>query len=154
MTHAPVGAIDAPDQRPAVLEPLLCFDLYAASRAVTQAYRPILGELDLTYPQYLVLTVLRPGEDVPIKYVAETLRLDHATLTPLLRRLETAGLLTRSRSREDERSVEVRLTEHGAEVAGRFDDVQCAMGEAMGLEVDEVRHLQRLLRQLTHRLRG
>lgn len=131
------------------LDSLLCFDLYAASRAVTAAYRPILGELGLTYPQYLVLTVVGARGEVPIKTLASTLRLDHGTLTPLLRRLEATGLLTRTRSADDERSVLVALTSAGHEVATRFGGVQCRIGEALGLEIDDVHRLQGLLRTVT-----
>src|SRR4051812_33183077 len=98
-----------PQATPEELDELLCFDLYAVSRAVTAAYRPILGELGLTYPQYLVLVVLWAREQVPIKELAAALRLDHATLTPLLRRMADAGLLARTRSTTDERSVTVSL---------------------------------------------
>lgn len=136
------------------LAPLLCFDLYAASRAVTAAYRPILGELGLTYPQYLVLVVLAAeapddGDGVPIKHLAASLRLDHATLTPLLRRLETAGLLERRRSRADERSVQVRLTADGRALASQFEDVQCRAGDMLGLDVAQMGQLRTLLRAVT-----
>ncbi|MBZ5735786.1 MarR family transcriptional regulator [Nocardioides sp. TRM66260-LWL] len=135
------------------LDPLLCFDLYAASRAVTAAYRPILGDLGLTYPQYLVLVVLAAEPDgaagLPIKALGATIRLDHATLTPLLRRLEDAGLLTRRRSERDERSVVVALTSAGREVASHFDDVQCRAAEVLGLEPAQMGQLRDLLRAVT-----
>lgn len=140
------GADDAPDP----LEPLLCFDLYAASRSLTAAYRPVLAEFELTYPQYLVLVVLASRtEAVPIKYLRDTLRLDHATLTPLLRRLEAADLLSRTRSAADERSVEVALTPHGREVASHFDDVQCRVGEILGLPEQDVATLRDLLQRVS-----
>lgn len=131
------------------LAPLLCFDLYAASRAVTAAYRPILARFDLTYPQYLVLVVLAAQQDgVPIKHLRDTLRLDHATLTPLLRRLEAAGLLERRRNSADERSVLVALTDRGREVSGHFDDVQCEVAELLALDAAEVGVLRDLLRRV------
>lgn len=132
------------------LEPLLCFDLYAASRSLTAAYRPVLAEFDLTYPQYLVLVVLAARtEGVPIKHLRDTLRLDHATLTPLLRRLEAAGLVTRARSEVDERSVEVALSAHGREVASHFGDVQCRVSEILGLREKEVAVLRDLLQRVS-----
>ena len=132
------------------LAALLCFDLYAASRTVTAAYRPVLADLGLTYPQYLVLVVLAAQNDaVPIKHLRNALRLDHATLTPLLRRLEDAGMLTRERSSADERSVSIALTRQGREVATHFDAVQCRVADILGLEPRQVETLRDLLRQVT-----
>ncbi len=94
----------------------VCFDLYAASRAVTHAYRPALTELGLTYPQYLVMIVLwdRSEGRCTVREIADELQLDHGTLTPLLRRMESHGLVVRRRADSDERFVEV-----GTERAGR-----------------------------------
>jgi len=136
------------------LEELLCFDLYAASRAVTALYRPMLEELGLTYPQYLVLVALQPGEVVGVGRIAEALSLDHGTLTPLLRRMEAAGLLTRARSTTDERRVEIQLTDAGVALRLRFDDVQCVVAEAVGLGVAEFTALQDSLRQLARGVRA
>lgn len=134
------------------LEDLLCFDLYAASRAVTAAYRPILGDLGLTYPQYLVVLLLAEHERLTIKDVARMLRLDHATLTPLLRRLEAAQLLTRSRDPRDTRSVVLALTGRGRRVAAERGAIQCRVGEALGLDDEQVAQLQGLLRQVSANL--
>lgn len=134
------------------LDELVCFDLYAASRAVTAAYRPVLDELGLTYPQYLVLVVLWARGPRSIKQLATTLRLDHATLTPLLRRMESAGLLVRERSLLDERSVTVRLTERSEEMRDVREDVYCRIAGALGLEPAQVDQLQGLLRQVSGNL--
>lgn len=134
------------------LDRLVCFDLYAASRAVTAAYRPILGRLGLTYPQYLVVMVAGARGEVTIKGLADALHLDHATLTPLLRRLEQHGLLTRSRSAQDERVVLVRLTEKGETVRAEFDDVQCRIEDAFGPMLEQAAQLQTLLRDLVGQL--
>lgn len=91
----------------------LCFALYAATNAVTRAYRVRLGRLGLTYPQYLVLLVLWPGGAHTVKSVADALQLDSSTLTPLLKRLQAAGLLTRQRDVSDERVVRITLTPEG-----------------------------------------
>ena len=131
------------------LEELLCFDLYAASRAVTAAYRPILSEVDLTYPQYLVLVVLWGRGEGTIKELSRALRLDHGTLTPLLRRMETMGLLTRERSSTDERSVTVRLAARGESLRAHRDRIQCDVEAALGLSGDQARVLSSLLRQVT-----
>jgi DNA-binding MarR family transcriptional regulator len=135
------------------LDELLCFDLYAASRAVTAFYRPLLEELGLTYPQYLVLVSLAPGEPSPVRSIADALSLDHATLTPMLRRMESAGLVTRQRSSRDERVVEIALTRAGERLREKFDDVQCAVADAMGLSGSEFRDLQRSLRTLVRSVR-
>lgn len=135
-----------------VLDDLICFDLYAASRQVTAAYRPILGELGLTYPQYLVLVVLGAHDEMLIKDVGRELRLDHATLSPLLRRLERDGLLTRRRSADDERAVVVALTDAGRAVHARFGEVHCRIAEALGITAEQADQLRSLLRGLTAEL--
>lgn len=135
------------------LDELLCFDLYAASRAVTALYRPMLDELGLTYPQYLVLVALPPGGTLSVKEIAAALALDHGTLTPLLRRMEANGLLSRTRSAVDERLVDVALTGGGEAVRLRFDDVQCVVAESLGLDVAGFRQLQESLQALTRSVR-
>lgn len=135
------------------LDGLLCFDLYAASRAVTAAYRPVLERHGLTYPQYLVLNVLWSQGSCSIRHLAERLRLDHATLTPLLRRMEAGDLVERSRSTADERVVLVRPTARGRALGAHADDIQCRIGEAMGLTPDEVTGLQHLLRTVERHAR-
>ena len=130
----------------------LCFDLYAASRAVTSAYRPALKKLGLTYPQYLVLIVLWERGACTVREIAEDLSLDHGTLTPLLRRMEANGLLTRQRAQADERFVEVALTEHGDGLRRHAAQIQCDMKEAMGLTEPEFAALQQTLRTMTERV--
>lgn len=137
------------DGRTAALDDLLCFDLYAASRAVTAFYRPMLDQLGLTYPQYLVLVLLHADGTRTVSELAGDLRLDHGTLTPLLRRMDTAGLLTRTRRQTDERVVEVAITPAGDDLHARFDDVQCRVREAIGIGEPAVRTLQVTLQQLT-----
>src|SRR3989442_3417550 len=100
------------------LDDQLCFALYAASRAVTAAYRPLLAELDLTYPQYLVMLVLWERGSGTVKELGDALELDYGTLSPLLKRLEAAGLVHRERRPEDERSVRVALTAGRAALRG------------------------------------
>lgn len=136
----------------ASLDRMLCFDLYAAQRALTAAYRPILHDLGLTYPQYLVLVLLWSGGAVSIKEIATRLRLDHATLTPMLRRMERDDLVLRERSELDERSVTVRLAARGEALRQAAADVQCRIAETVGLEDDEVVRLRGLLQTLTAHL--
>lgn len=95
------------------LDEQLCFALYSASRAVTAAYRPLLDELELTYPQYLVLLVLWEEEPCTVSHLGDRLHLDSGTLSPLLKRLESAGLVRRRRSATDERRVDITLTPEG-----------------------------------------
>ncbi|TBW39791.1 MarR family transcriptional regulator [Siculibacillus lacustris] len=102
---------------PAPLDDQLCFAVYGALQALTRRYRPLLAELGLTYPQYLVLLVLWRGDGLSVKALGERLDLDSGTLTPLLKRLEAAGLVARRRAAEDERVVRVDLTDRGRALA-------------------------------------
>jgi DNA-binding MarR family transcriptional regulator len=95
------------------LDHQLCFAIYSTSLAFTRAYRPLLRELDLTYPQYLAMTLLWREDGLTVGKLAQRLRLESGTVTPLIKRLEQAGLLTRCRSRIDERQVNVQLTAKG-----------------------------------------
>jgi DNA-binding MarR family transcriptional regulator len=131
-----------------LLDDQLCFALYAASRAVTQRYRPLLEDLGLTYPQYLVLLVLWEHGTVPIKDIGAALQLDYGTLTPLIKRLETGGLVRRERSAEDERTVKVSLTQEGRLLQERAAGVPAAIGAAMGLTPRQFDEAKRLLRML------
>jgi DNA-binding MarR family transcriptional regulator len=127
----------------------LCFDLYAASRAVTNAYRPVLRELGLTYPQFLVLLVLWDEGPCTVRDLAELLKLDHGTLTPLLRRMEANGLVTRRRALTDERFVEIALTPQGDALRVHATKIHCDMVTALGLDPAQFETLQATLRDLT-----
>ncbi|WP_031478210.1 MarR family winged helix-turn-helix transcriptional regulator [Streptomyces bicolor] len=131
------------------LDQQICFSLNAASRAFGGVYRVVLKDLGLTYPQYLVMLVLWEHGDLPVKKLGEHLRLDSGTLSPLLKRLEAAGLVRRERSARDERSVEVRLTEEGAALRERALQVPRRIAGATGFDVDEIRELRARLDQLT-----
>ncbi|QIJ63043.1 MarR family transcriptional regulator [Streptomyces sp. JB150] len=134
------------------LDRQICFSLNAASRAFNGVYRVILKDLGLTYPQYLVMLVLWEDGDQPVKRLGERLRLDSGTLSPLLKRLEAAGLVRRERSARDERSVEVRLTEEGAALRERAVQVPRRIVAATGCDVDEIRALRDRLDRLTSAL--
>lgn len=104
----------APQPNPALLlDNQLCFALYSTSLAMTKLYKPLLDALGLTYPQYLVMLVLWEQDDVSVSELGERVFLDSGTLTPLLKRMEAAGLLVRTRSRQDERRVQISLTAAG-----------------------------------------
>jgi MarR family transcriptional regulator, organic hydroperoxide resistance regulator len=130
------------------LDAQLCFDLYAASRAVTNAYRALLADLDLTYPQYLVMLVLWERGSCTVSELGAALQLDSGTLSPLLKRLTTAGLVRRERRAEDERSVQVVLTDEGHALRAKAEAVPTAIGAAMALEPAEFAALQSTLRRL------
>lgn len=130
----------------------VCFDLYAASRAVTNAYRPVLSKLGLTYPQYLVLIVLWDEGTCTVRELVDVLRLDHGTMTPLLRRMEASGFITRRRANVDERFVEIALTPRGDALRMHATKVHCDMKEALGLDDARFASLQATLRELTARI--
>lgn len=142
-----MSSIEAP-----LLGEQLCFDLYAASRAVTAAYRPVLTELGLTYPQYLVLIALWEHESTTVRDLAERLRLDHGTLTPLLKRMESGGFLERRRDHTDERLVVVSLAARGESLRGHAQRIHCDMKDQLGLGQQEFEDLQATLRLLTSRV--
>jgi DNA-binding MarR family transcriptional regulator len=135
------------------LDEQLCFALYAASRAMTSRYRPMLDALDLTYPQYLVLLVLWERGESTVTGIGQALQLETGTLSPLLKRLEVAGLITRTRQAGDERSVLVSLTDAGRGLEARVADAQLNVGAATGLSRAEISELRKTLHLLSDRLR-
>ncbi|MDF3141644.1 MULTISPECIES: MarR family transcriptional regulator [unclassified Streptomyces] len=132
-----------------LLDDQLCFALYAASRAVTARYRPLLDELGLTYPQYLVMLALWEQDSISVRDLGAALQLESSTLSPLLKRLEAGGLLRRERRPEDERSVAIRLTETGARLRDHATTVPLAIGDAMGLTPEQDVLAKQLLRLIT-----
>jgi MarR family transcriptional regulator, organic hydroperoxide resistance regulator len=135
------------------LDDQLCFALYSASRAMTAAYAPLLGELGLTYPQYLVMLVLWEHEGERVSAIGDRLALDSATLTPLLKRLEARGLIARKRSTADERVVEVFLTAEGKRLKRRAAEVPKCMLEKVQLSVADATRLRAQLNALIEQLR-
>ncbi len=140
------------------LDNQLCFKLYAASRAVIRGYKPMLDQLGLTYPQYLVMLVLwewqlKPPELPTVKALGERLLLDSGTLTPLLKRLETQGLLRRRRAASDEREVHLALTESGWVMREQVPALKHALLCQHGVDLNELVALRKqiggLLNQLT-----
>jgi DNA-binding MarR family transcriptional regulator len=138
------------------LDNQVCFALYAVNRAVTARYRPLLAELDLTYPQYLVMLVLweaaAADPALRVSSIGERLRLDSGTLTPLLRRLEQRGLVTRRRSLEDERVVMVALTPAGEAMREKAREVPVRLLCELGVTADQASRLREDLRRLLNRL--
>ncbi|OIK26493.1 MarR family winged helix-turn-helix transcriptional regulator [Streptomyces malaysiense] len=138
-----------PAQGSLLLRDQLCFALYTASRAVTARYRPLLDELGLTYPQYLVMLALWERDALSVGDLGSALQLESSTLSPLLKRLEAAGLVRRERRPEDERSVTVRLTGPGTALRAKAHAVPLAIGDAMGLTPEQNAAAKHLLRLLT-----
>lgn len=139
-------------EQPLVLDDQLCFALYAASRAMTARYRPLLDEIGLTYPQYLVLVVLWDEGESTVSTLGQRLRLDSGTLSPLLKRLERTGFITRSRGTQDERSVRVAVTPEGQAVRDRAAAIPPIIRGSFP-DLDEARLIADL-RALEQALRG
>ena len=134
------------------LDNQLCFALYAASLAMTKLYKPLLDELGLTYPQYLVMLVLWEGDGLMVTELGERLFLDSGTLTPLLKRLESAGFVSRMRDVEDERRVHIHLTTAGRRLKTRAAKVPACMLAATQCSLPEVVQLTERVRALRQRL--
>jgi MarR family transcriptional regulator, organic hydroperoxide resistance regulator len=120
------------------LDNQICFAVYSAASAFNRVYKPLLDRLGLTYPQYLAMLVLWERDGVPVKEIGERLFLDSGTLTPLLKRLEAAGLVKRSRSSEDERRVEITLTAQGQALKEKARAVPLSILDASSCSVAEL----------------
>jgi DNA-binding MarR family transcriptional regulator len=127
------------------LDDQLCFSVYAAGHAFNRFYKPLLEPLGLTYPQYLVLLTLWEEEGLPLKAIGERLGLDSGTLTPLLRRMETAGLVTRHRDNADERLVRAHLTAKGRRLQAKAEAFPERIGRAAQCSAAELTALRKLL---------
>lgn len=137
-----------------LLDNQLCFPLYSAANAVVRAYRPLLETLDLTYPQYLVMMVLWQQNAISVKTLGEKLHLDSGTLTPLLKRLESKGLVERRRSVTDERARELWLTERGTALREQALAVPKSMVCKFDLDLDELVMLKQLCEKVVGKLNG
>ncbi|BAH50240.1 MarR family winged helix-turn-helix transcriptional regulator [Rhodococcus opacus] len=130
---------------PLALDRQVCFALAVANRAVLSVYRPLLEPMGLTHPQYLVMLALWGTSPMSVKEIGAALQLDSPTLSPLLKRLETSGLLTRTRSRDDERQLVVELTDAGKALRSQAEKVPPAVVAALGVELSELMELHRVL---------
>ncbi|UGB34795.1 MarR family transcriptional regulator [Microbacterium sp. cx-55] len=144
-------ATDHPDaaSRALILDEMVCFSLYSASRATTQAYRRLLEPWGITYPQYLVLGQLWTRGPLSVRTLGDDLGLDSGTLSPLITRLENAGIVTRSRTETDRRIVTVALTDRGQTLRGEMAEVPAQLITCMGLSLDSARILINSLHALT-----
>lgn len=148
----PSRTLPATDERWLRLDHQLCFALYSSSLAMTKLYKPLLDPLGLTYPQYLAMLVLWEGDGITVSQLGERLQLDSGTLTPLLKRLEAAGLVQRLRDSTDERRVLLQLTREGRALKRKAQAVPAAVACAAGCELDELASLTTRLKALRDQL--
>lgn len=137
-----------------LLDNQLCFAVYSTAHAFNRVYKPLLDRLGLTYPQYLVMLVLWERDDVAVKQIGERLFLDSGTLTPLLKRLEAAGLIKRTRSRDDERQVLIALTVQGQTLRDKAKTLPQAILAASACSIGELSAMKSELIALRDRLRA
>ena len=130
---------DMKEKNPLILNDQMCFALYATSRAITKKYSDLLADLNVTYPQYLTLLVLWENDGLGVHELARALEMEGATMTPLVQRMEKLGLVTRIRSSEDERRVNVSLTPKGKELRSAALKVPEALGCAIGVNEDQAK---------------
>lgn len=126
----------------------LCFPLYAGAKEVVRKYKPFLDELDLTYTQYITMMVLWDKKQMNVKELGSMLFLDSGTLTPLLKKLEAKGYITRCRCKEDERNLIICITEEGDALKEKATDIPMKMGECVSLTAEEAKTLYTLLYKL------
>ena len=136
------------------LDNQLCFALYAATHSLTRAYRSALERSGITYTQYLVMLVLWENNNISVGKIAQRLELDSGTLTPMLKRLETAGLIKRVRNIDDERIVEISLTEAGNLLQHEIAQVQQGVACKTGLGIEEFKQLTDALHRLVDTMSG
>lgn len=133
---------------PLPLDKQICFTLYNTSMAVTRLYKPMLDEMGITYPQYLVLSVLHEKDGLTIGAIAERLSLESSTVTPPVKRLEQAGFVTRQRNDEDERQVQVRLSAAGRKLVEKTNCLGEALVARAGMSLAELNALNRKIQAL------
>lgn len=130
------------------LENQLCFPLYACAKEVVRRYTPLLAPLGLTYTQYIAMMAMWEHKTLTVKRLGELLYLDSGTLTPLLKKMERAGWVSRQRSATDERVVVVSITESGEALREQAAEVPLKMAQCVGLEADDAKQLYQLLQKL------
>lgn len=130
------------------LDNQLCFPLYAASKEIIRRYKPFLDPLDLTYTQYLTLMVLWDMDSINVKTLGEYLYLDSGTMTPVLKKMESKGYITRTRSQEDERSVSVCLTEEGRALKAKAAEIPAKIAACVKLTAEEADQLHGLVNKV------
>ncbi|MER8432868.1 MarR family winged helix-turn-helix transcriptional regulator [Mesorhizobium caraganae] len=139
---------------PLPLDNQLCFTLYASSMAINRTYKPMLDEMGITYPQYLVLNALAEADGMSVGAVAHRLALESSTITPLVKRMEQAGLVTRQRSQTDERQVQVDLTPAGRALLVQCNCLNETLIERSGMTLSQLDALNRQIQTLRDALSG
>lgn len=134
------------------LENQICFPLYVIAKEITGLYRPFLDELDITYPQYLVMMVLWENDGLPVSSIGEKLYLDSGTLTPLLKRLEAKGLIVRKRKKEDERVVQVFISEAGIALQQKACEIPSKMYQKVGVSKEEWTELSNSVKKILNKI--
>lgn len=135
------------------LDEQICFPLYVLSKEITGLYRPILEELDLTYPQYLVMMVLWEEDGLAVSHIGEKLFLDSGTLTPVLKRLENKGFINRIRNKEDERVVQLFLTEKGKNLRQQACGIPEKLLEQIHVQIEDLKNFKDTLNQLINNIK-
>ena len=130
------------------LENQLCFPLYACAKEIVRRYKPFLDELDLTYTQYIAMLVLWEKRQMNVKELGDCLYLDSGTLTPVLKKLEAKGYISRERSKEDERNLMIAITPEGEQLKEKAVEVPFKMGQCIHLQPEEAQQLYGLLYQI------
>lgn len=124
------------------LDKQLCFSVYVLHREIMQQYRPILQDLDMTYPQYITMMALWENDNQTVNQLGEKLKLDNGTLTPLLKRMESKKLITRTRSKADERVVKIQLTKEGENLREKASCVPMQIVQALNLNMEDLQQLK------------
>lgn len=130
------------------LENQICFPLYVSAKEIVKSYKPFLDEIDLTYTQYITMMVMWERKEINVKSLGAYLFLDSGTLTPVLKKLESKGYITRTRAKEDERNLIIKITEEGIELRDRAVNIPKLIASCVPLEEDEAKELYRLLHKL------
>lgn len=136
------------------LDKQLCFKIYAVSRMITKEYKPFLDKLELTYPQYLVMMVLWEFEKISVKELGNKLYLDSGTLTPLLKKLEARGLISRERDSEDERVVNIIIKDEGKKLRKKAEEIPKSMAQNGIVSPEEFRLLSEIFNKIIDRKEG
>jgi len=134
------------------LDNQICFPLYVIAKEITGLYRPFLDEIDITYPQYLVMMVLWENDGLTVSHIGDKLFLDSGTLTPLLKRLEVKGFIVRKRKKEDERVVEIFLTENGKQLQQKACEIPGKIQQKLDIQPEDLVELKNTIQKILNKI--
>lgn len=137
---------------PLKIENQLCFPLYACAKEVVRKYKPFLDKIDLTYTQYITMMIMWDKKEINVKNLGECLYLDSGTLTPLLKKLEAKGFITKERCVEDERSIIVKITQKGMDLKEKATSVPAAVSTCIDLSPEETKQLYTILYKILNNI--